>query len=207
MTEITKKFTYDLADDYLAQTNELKKTNEWLYNGPDKIWVFVENDSNNVGGFNFLTLENDGPTYPTPLDHIKVEVNCEENPLLCTLLRANKYRPDLNDFPQVEISLPNGEVYKRPKNPDPEHTFEVSEIQYKDGKWSYSWKKPWVTWEDIYKSRDHLVKEAEKDLRLLTSLPESLKEKLQNYIDSLKNIETEWAGYEPYMYVFPKYPL
>ena len=207
MAKITKKFLYNVADDYLVQTNDLGKTNEWTYIGPDKIWTFVDNDTGSVGEYNFRTLEENGPTYPTPVGFTKVEVNCEENPLLCTLLRANEYQLDLNALPQKTIDLPDGRVYSRPQDTDPEHTYEATEVKYIDSQWTFGWRKLWVTWEDIYNVRNELVKQAELDLKYLTTLPAHLKEKLQNYIDSLKRIETDWEGFEPYMYVFPDYPL
>ena len=42
---ISQTFTYDLPDDYLLTTNNLKKTGTWTYNGPDKIWVFVNKET------------------------------------------------------------------------------------------------------------------------------------------------------------------
>jgi hypothetical protein len=207
MVDITKNFTYNLADDYLAQTNNDNKTSSWTYSGPDKIWVFVNNETNLVNEYNYKTESEDGETYPTPEGFIKVLINCNENPLLGVLLNASSYSVNLNDLPQKEVNLPNGSKYVRPLNPDPNHTYEASEIQYINGEWIIPWKKPWMSWEIIYKQRDEYLKEALLTQKYVTDLPNSLKTKLQEYITSLENIETEWEGYEPYMYVFPDYPL
>lgn len=207
MTQININFTYNLADDYLAQTNDLGKTNEWTYVGPDRIWVFINNDNNKVGDFSFLTEENNGPEYPTPEGYTKVEINCALNPLLATLLNANSYFVDQNELEQLEIQLPNGNTYSRPRNPDPNHTYEAEEITYENNDWIIPWKKPWITWNDLYKIRDHWLQEAELELSTVVTLPDSLRTKLNDYINSLKNLETEWANFEPYMYILPDYPL
>lgn len=207
MTEITKKFTYNIPDNFLAQTHHLGKTHEWEYTGPDRIWVFVDDATGAVGEYNFRTLEEDGPTYPTPLDFSKIEVDCAANPLLGTLLRANKYNPDINSFPQITVNLPDGNVYSRPENPEPNFAYEASETKYVNGEWQFVWKKPWVSWQDIYKVRDQFLKQAELELQHVTTLPPHLQAKLEKYIEDLKNIETVWADLEPYMYVFPDYPL
>jgi hypothetical protein len=207
MTEINIKFTYDLADDYLSQENTLKKTAEWSYIGPDKIWIFVNDETKTVTDYNFITEENNGENYPTPLDYTKVMLNCAENPLIATLLNANKYVVDQTDLPQTEIILPNGTVYTRAKNPDPYHTYESAEITYENGSWSTPWKKSWITWQDIYKARDFYVEQAELDLKNVTTLPDILKTKLTDYINTLKNLEQDWEEFHPYMVVLPDYPL
>ena len=38
-TEITKTFTYDIPDEYLAQTNSNGDTATATYTGPDKLYV------------------------------------------------------------------------------------------------------------------------------------------------------------------------
>ena len=207
MANIKTEFTYNLADDYLAQTNSLGKTASWTYSGPDKIWVFVNIETGKIGDYNFLTIENDGPDYPTPEDHTKVEIDCLQEPLLATLLNANTELVDLSSLEQLEIVLPNGGTYSRPLILDPTHTYEAAEIMYDNGQWTIPWKKPWITWNDIYKIRDQFLKEAELDLRNVSTLPESLKIKLTDYINTLKNIEADWADFEPYMFIFPDYPL
>ena len=44
-TIIEKDFTYNIPDDYLAQTNNDSKTAEATFKGPDKIWIFVDKDT------------------------------------------------------------------------------------------------------------------------------------------------------------------
>ena len=60
MAKISKIFSYNLADDYLAQTNDLQKTALWTYNGPDKVWVFIDNETKKVFDNTYYTAEMDG---------------------------------------------------------------------------------------------------------------------------------------------------
>ena len=64
-------FTYDAPDDYLYQTNELGKTGNWVYNGPDKLWILVDAETNRYAG-RYLTEAEDGETYPTPSDRTQI---------------------------------------------------------------------------------------------------------------------------------------
>jgi len=42
---ITTSFTYNLPDEYLAQTSELNKTATLTYSGPHKLFVFVDRET------------------------------------------------------------------------------------------------------------------------------------------------------------------
>ena len=90
MTTIRKQFIYELADDYLEKTTNLKKSAEWTYVGPDKIWVFVKTETNTLDTSNYFTLEEDGPAMPTPIDCTKMEIDCSSDPLFCTLVGAGE---------------------------------------------------------------------------------------------------------------------
>ena len=63
MTIITKTFTYNLADDYLAQTGDMGKTADWTYIGPDVIYAVIDRDTNIYAG-HFYLEEQDGATVP-----------------------------------------------------------------------------------------------------------------------------------------------
>lgn len=208
MTRIAKVFTYDLADDYLAQTNDLRKSGTWTYQGPDRIWVFLNTEDNTLYGTNFFTLEQDGPSIPTPLGCTKLEVDCGANPLFCTLIGASD-NVDGATLPQYSEDLPNGEVYSRPADPMPDHTYDFDQAVYNPESltWSYPWKQTWVTWADLRKIVASQLEEVTIEVRKLTDMPASMLTQLEAYKTALENFETTWAGYEAYKVWPPTHPF
>lgn len=194
-------FTYDAPDDYLYQTNELGKTGTWTYNGPDKIWVFVYKDTNRLTG-QFLSEKEDGEHYPTPLDQIKVMIDCNVNPLLPCLVGADEIR-DYNLLEQHEEELPCGNVYKRPLTPPPDHTYEMGEIVYNpatgDFDKPYPWKKPHSDWEMVRTWRNHAL--IGIDYKAPTDAPESVRAAWEAYRQELRDLPqthgAEHAGETP----------
>lgn len=208
MTRISRLFSYDIADDYLAQTSELRKTATWTYQGPDKIWVFVNTDTNKLYGSNFYTLEQDGPTIPTPEGHTKLEIDCGSNPLFCTLIGAS-VPVDGASLPQYTEDLPNGEVYSRPFHPMPDHTYNFREATYnpENEGWSYPWKETWVTWDQLRVVVARQLAEVTLELTQLADLPANMISQLEAYKSELENFETTWAGYEAYKVWIPNHPF
>jgi hypothetical protein len=187
-------FTYDAPDDYLYQTNELGKTGNWVYNGPDKIWVLVNAETNRYAG-RFLTEKEDGEHYPTPIDMVKVFVDCTTNPLLCTLVGADEIR-DYNLLDQVEEELPDGNVYKRPQTPPPDHTYELMDIEYSPSTNSfvtpYPWKKPHSDWEAIRQWRNHAL--IAIDHIAPADAPEGVKAKWEAYRQALRDLPQTYGA-------------
>jgi hypothetical protein len=208
MTTIRKQFIYELADDYLEQTNNLKKSAEWTYVGPDKIWIFVKTETNILNTSNYFTLEEDGPVVPTPIDCTKLEIDCSSDPLFCTLVGAGE-PVDGATLPQYTEQLPNGEVYSRPLNPMPDHTYDINEATYDPEmkQWNYSWKETWVTWDDLKTIVARQLADLELELRKITDLPQSMRTKLEAYKLELENFETTWAGYAAYKVWPPIHPF
>lgn len=200
-------FTYNLPDDYLAQTNNLGKTAEWTYKGPDKLWIFIDKETKSPIDSQFFTVADDGDLIPTPEDKIKVMIDCETNPLMCCLLEDDANVPD--DFEQhTEETIP-GYEYTRPLNPPPDHTYELTEIDWDeeagDFVTPYPWKKPHVTWDDIRHARNTHLYWA--DGRMTEDLPQNLKDALLEYKQKLRDIPDEWSGIEPWKIKWPQAPF
>ena len=162
---ITVPFTYTIADDYLAQTTSLNKTAQWTYHGPDKIWIYIDTPSYKGHHGHFYTEDDGGPDLPERLDTVKVMIDCAEKPLIACLMGACM---NLNDYgyhdtlPQYTEKLPDGEIYQRPLNPMPDHTYDVWEMIYNpdanDWVKPYPLKQPHATWDNIRHVRDlHLL--------------------------------------------------
>jgi len=188
MPKIQKSFTYDVPDDYLHQTRTLNKVGVWTYDGYDTIWVFVDKETNKLTG-SFKTPEENGATYPTPIDQIKVEVDCTVNPLLACLVGADEVR-DYNLLDQHEETLPDGSVYIRPLVPPPDHTYEMSEIVYdpilNTFNTPYPWKKPHTTWQDIREWRNRNLELS--DTKVLDDMPAAIKARWEEHRQTLRDL-------------------
>lgn len=196
MANITKLFTYDLADTYLAQTNNLGKEANWMYEGPDKIWVYVDATTGQLENTGFKTEEEDGPNLPVWEGTKLVEVDCGVNPLFCTLVGAS-VPVEGDDLTQYTEELPNGATYSRPADPMPDHTYEINGAVYNEAEnsWSYAWKQTWVTWDKLLEFRDSRLAHAKKQKETLSDMPAALVSQLDAYISELENLEVTWADY------------
>jgi|688.fasta_scaffold161764_2 hypothetical protein len=159
MNKITHTFTYDLPDDYLAQTNILGKVATWTYNGPDKIWIFLDKETNKIVG-NFLTEDDKGGEIPVPLDQYRIEIDPTVDPIIATLVGADEL-PDYATLEQYTEELPCGNTYTRPLCPPPDHTYELLDITYDVENSTFvtplPWKQPHITWDGIRQWRNHLL--------------------------------------------------
>ncbi len=208
MATIRRVFTYKLADDYLAQTADLMKSAQWTYVGPDEFWVFLFKDSGKPRCYNFFTKEEDGDIIPTPVDCVKYHVDANAEPLLATLFGASEY-VDGATLPQFSEVLPNGEIYSRPMNPMPDHTYEINDMYYdfNTRMWVFPFKKPWVEWDELLRRRDWELNEVNLRLDKISDLPPSVRTPLEEYRTALQNLETTWAGWPAYKVWMPEKPL
>jgi hypothetical protein len=194
MPKIQKSFTYDVPDDYLSQTRTLNKVGVWTYDGYDTIWVFVDKETNRLTG-SFKTPDENGATYPTPLDQIKVEINCNINPLLPCLVGADEVR-DYNLLDQQEETLPDGSTYMRPLVPPPDHTYEMSEIVYDPIAQTfvtpYPWKKPHITWQQIREWRNGQLNVS--DVKVTNDVPANLKAQWEEHRQKLRDLPQTYGA-------------
>lgn len=210
MAKIVKKYTYNIADDYLYQTNDLGKTAEWTYNGPDKIWVFVDKETLKLVNNVFYTEEENGANIPEPLDQIKVEIDCDKDPLLGSLFHADHLEGhiDYSTLPKYTETMPDGTVYSRPLHPTPDHTYELFDLEYDviagEFKKPYPWKKPHVTWDDIRLVRNRALDIS--DFKINSDMPASLKAEWEEYRQKMRDIPQTYAGKDPWKITFPETP-
>ena len=156
-TIIEKTFTYDVPDDYLSTDRTLNKTATHTYKGPNKIWVFVDNETNKYVG-PWLTEAEDGADVPTPLHKTKVMVDCETDPIICQIIGADiLHRTPYDDLEQHSETLPDGRVYTRVKDTPPDHTHDHTELTWSPENQGWilpGFREPHVTWHDLRKWRN-----------------------------------------------------
>lgn len=198
MANITQEFTYKLADDYLAQTDDLGKTATWTYEGRDKLWLEINRETGELDNTGYFKEEEGGGDVPTD-PHLEVIcVDCTIDPLICSLVGADKDR-DYAELPQYTEELPDGSTYSRPDPVTPDHTYDINTAVYdkETETWSMDYYKTWRTWEEVIADRDNLLKEVKKEVKAaIEDSPASYVEALQAHQTALENLETTWAGYE-----------
>ena len=212
MTDITIEFTYNIADDYLSLTNDDGNTGTWTYTGPDQIWVEINSDTGILDNTGFFTLEEGGAdiTLPEELELVCVDSNID--PLFCTLVGASELI-DYETLTQYTETLPNGNVYNRPADPAPDHTYNVDTATYDRStqQWSYDWFSTWTTWDAIVLRRNSLLKEVKKEIAAMTDAPDAVTTLLNDFKLELENLETTWSAYtadkDCIKVQLPKHPL
>lgn len=204
-TLIEKKFTYDIADAYLYQTNDLKKTAEWTYTGPRYLWIFVDNETNKISSRFHYTERDNGHDVPTPIGMTKVMVDADKDPILASLIH-NEYV--YGDLPHTVEELPEGHTYGHPDPIPPDHTYELTSIVYDPatGEFNspYPWKEPHITWEDIINTRNTMLQGT--DARI-TQATEEQKPVWEAYRQKLRDLPKTFAGIDPWKVPFPEEPF
>jgi len=204
ITRIEKTFTYDIADQYLYQTNTLKRTAQWTYIGPRYLWIFVDSQTKKIiGGFHYLESDN-GENVPTPVGQIKVKIDADVNPDIASLVHNEL---NYGALPHTVENLPDGSTYGHPDPIPPDHTYELTEITYDPVTQTfvkpYPWKKPHMTWEELKIWRNNMLKAT--DQRSRTCQPEKVPA-WEEYRQKLRDIPAVFAGIDPWKVPFPKEP-
>jgi hypothetical protein len=203
-TNIEKTFTYDIADQYLYQTNKLKRKAEWTYKGPDKLWIFIDSSTNKISSRFHYTERDEGADVPTPDGQIKVLVDATVNPDIASLIH-NEW--DYGSLPHTTEELPNGAVYGHPDPIPPDHTYELTEITYDTKKSKfvkpYPWKQPHVSWDDISDQRNNCL--SWSDLQYVQA-PENKKIEWEEFRQTLRDLPTVFKDIDPWKVPFPHHP-
>jgi len=203
-TPIVKTFTYDIADAYLYQTNSLKRTAQWTYNGPRYLWTFVDATTNKIISRFHYTERDNGAEVPTPPGQIKVMVDAALEPALASCIHNEIVYGDL---PHTTETLPDGSTYGHPNPIPPDHTYELTDIQYNSttGKFvkPYPWKKPHMDWENLKSCRDAMLQST--DQKIATAL-DTEKAAWETYRQKLRDLPRIFAGVDPWKVPFPAEP-
>lgn len=222
MALTTKKFTYDLPDEYLIQTNTLGLTGEWTYEGPDKIYVMIDRKTNKISTVLNWLVYDDSKTREendefadmfSGLDFDYALIDANEEPLLLAAVVGGSIGPEESTLPQKTYTL-EGETdpfYSRPDPTFPNHTIEVADVEWDStaNAWKkpFPWKKPHINKEQLLSALDNVIRQEKKvDIEGFTS---TQKTKWAAYLTALENVPTKFAAYldTPWMVPFPINPM
>lgn len=218
--EITKEFEYDLPDDYLSQETTLGLKANWTYVGEDKIWVFVDKETNKLNYFESFSYYDDGKDYEEQLKYMTlagglnsypVLVEAEKEPLLISAIAQKA--PEMKDMEVKNYyHYETGEwIYARPNPTTPDHTIELPECEYDPEKseWKkpFPWKKPHITREEFENwLTGRILYEKKMDISLLTDEEKNI---WSEYLEELENIPIKFEKYldTPWMIKTPDVPI
>ena len=206
-TIITKTCTYNVPDDYLHQVNTLGKTGSYEYIGPDKLWIFVDEETGKPSSGTVLTIKDDGDEVPTPPGLIKVFIDANVDTVIASLVwRHGDYR----NLPNISETMPDGTVYVRNDPQPPDHTFEYMDCVYNNStkQWvqPLPWKQPHVTWDLLRSARTGML--AGSDQVLVTKiLTDEQRAAYEIYRQKLRDLPSVMAGVDPWKVKFPEDPL
>lgn len=203
-TPIVKTFTYDIADAYLYQTNSLKRTAQWTYKGPRYLWIFVDAATNKIMSRFHYTEKDDGATVPTPQGQIKVMVDAAINPEIASCIHNETIYGEL---PHTSEVLPDGSTYGHPNPIPPDHTYELTEIQYNATTEKfvkpYPWKKPHMDWETLKNVRNAMLQATDGKIAQAADVDKTAWE---TYRQKLRDLPRVFAGIDPWKVPFPIEP-
>ena len=208
-TIVSKTFTYPKPDDYLAQTSNDNLTGTFTYNGPNKIWIFVDAETGKPTSGMYYTERDNGADVPTPQGELKILVEADREPEVISLVLADT---DYGSLPTIDETLPDGNVYSRPIDPPPDHTYEFMDCVYditadvNGGHWvrPLPWKKPYNNWDEIRQVRNGLLAVSDQDIQKATT-PEKITE-FEDYRQKLRDLPALYDGIESHKVHFPPEP-
>ncbi len=220
MPLISQKITYDMPDEYLAQTNELGLTGEYTYNGPDKVYVMIDPKTNKIANhLGFLPYqdewsEEENEAFAEQFSGLSfgyASISFDKDPVLLAAVLGGSYDPPGDSVPQKTYTL-EGETtpfYSRPESTFPSHTIEAWDVEWDGSEWKkpYPWKKPHVTKDELLSALAIVIKQdKEVDTSSFTS---TQKTKWSAYLAELENVPVKFADYldTPWMVPFPTNPM
>jgi hypothetical protein len=210
MEKITFEFEYNLPDEFLHQTDDLKLTAVGTYNGPEFLWVFVDKETGKLD-YQSYYLYHDKHKEKQSIEHAKLKggrrhlpvlVTAKENPIIASFFMNIDY----DNLPKKQYTKDNTVYYSRPDPVPPIETYEVTEIYYdldrKQWKNPLPWKTPHITAEMFDHARQSIIQGVEDDLKN-SEISSELKTKLQQFLVELQAIPVKFNGCDPWTIPFP----
>lgn len=195
MTNITKEFQYNIADDIYSQTNELIQTATATYNGPAKKYAVVDAQSNKLTSAT-ITEEQFETFNDNNEDFYAVEIDCNgSDTVICAMLDGGINPIGL---PEVSEDIPGSDdAFVRTEPVLPSDTYELKEIQYDRSSNAFvrplPWKAPEQTWQNLIGFRNVTLSAADRTLS--EDMPESLYNKVAEYKQYLRDLPVTFGGH------------
>lgn len=220
MAQVTKTFTMNLPDEYLANTAENGLTGEWTYNGPAKMFVIVDATTGaylpGQGWSHYDDERTDEENLAAAqtwagIGKKAVMLTAENDPILISA--ACGEAPLASELPQTTYTLPGESepFYSRPTVQYPDHVYEIGDIMYDLATESwvtpFPWKKPHVTREEFLRAHTAIL--AQEKTEDTDNFTDAQLTAWTAYLTEFENVPTKFADYldTPWMVPFPINPM
>lgn len=213
MEKITFEFEYNLPDEFLHQTDNLKLTAKYAYTGPEFLWVFVDKETGKLD-YQSYYLDHDKHNEKQSIEHAKLKGGQQRLPILVTakenpIIASFYMNIDYDTLPQKQYTKDKTVYYSRPDPVPPIETYEVTEIYYDlaRNQWKdlLPWKTPHITAEMIEHARLSIIQGVEDNLKN-DDINIDLKTKLQQFLLELQAIPVKFNDCDPWTIPFPVDP-
>jgi len=154
ITNTTVQFTYNIADELFSSSISEGRTGSASYTGPDRIWVFVDDDTGLFSQIQPpLTTMDDGADVPTPEGMRKVEVVAADDAVVISIIR--EYEVTYADLTKTDEVLPDGSTCSYNNVAELSETYDMQKLSHDGTAWDLgTMDEPFVTWEDIIDARN-----------------------------------------------------
>jgi len=194
-TITSRTFTYKVPNERYTQSDSNNDTVSLTYNGPDKVFLFVDADGENKGKRSLALQElleaDDGATVPLPLGTVRVEVTLADDPLIMAIVRPGGSTNTVNNDSEVTETV-GAYTVKYQLKPDVGITYvHEDKIVYDidNETWAVpAYRGPDVTWTDVIENRDAMLEGS--DGKISPDMPSALKTPWVNYRAALRALPT-----------------
>jgi hypothetical protein len=194
MTDITKQFTYALADEIYSQTlGDAANTGTLTYTGPAKKFAIVNAATNKLTSGSIT--EQQFETYnDSNTDSYAIEINCDSDTLVCSLLEKDDF--DIDSLPISTEIVANSDPFITYDPVLPENTYEVAEIQYDRSNQSFvqplPLKAPPTDWQLLLGLRSNMLNSADRTAS--DDLPTALLNQVTAYKQYLRDFPVTFGA-------------
>jgi hypothetical protein len=186
ITEITKAFTYTIANELYSNSTSDNRTAAASYTGPDRTWFFVDETSGALSRVSpMLYSTDDGDSVPTPVGHRKVELVANDDPIVMAMMHEDKVT--YTDTTQTTESLPDGTDYLYNNKATLSETYSIDNLVHDGTSWTLGALVPAdVTWDDVVNARNGML--VASDGKISPDQPDAVKNPWIAYRTALRNL-------------------
>ena len=191
ITIVTKQLTYTCPDELYSQSVAAGNTATVTYTGPDRMWVFVDDDTHTISLPGYTSMD-DGADIPVPDGMTRIEITADDQDgliLLSLIDRSRISEPD--GYIETEEELPDGRLWKVGTPIHLTSVHNIATATYINGSWTLPLRPADVTWDDVLNARNGAL--TTSDGRIAPDMPDALKQKWIDYRQSLRDFPTTFG--------------